>query len=82
MRATITFLLAAATLAAQNPAARQQSQEPPSDCAADGTVVNSLTGQPLLRANVTPSSNDGSGASTDAEGKWTISHLTCGSMFF
>jgi hypothetical protein len=31
---------------------------------------------------VTPSSNDGSGASTDAEGKWTISHLTCGSMFF
>jgi hypothetical protein len=82
MRATITCLLAAATLAAQNPAAQPQPQEPPSDCAADGTVVNSLTGQPLPRANVTPSSNDGSGASTDAEGKWKISNLTCGSVFF
>jgi hypothetical protein len=82
MRATITCLLAAATLAAQNPAARPQQPEPPSDCAADGTVVNSLTGQPLPHANVTPSSNDGSGTSTDATGKWTISNLTCGSVFF
>ena len=82
MRATITCLLAAATLAAQNPAARPQPQVPPSDCAADGTVVNSLTGQPLPRASVTPNSTDGSGASTDAEGKWKISKLTCGSVVF
>jgi hypothetical protein len=82
MRATLTCLLAAATLAAQNPAVRPQPPAPQSDCAADGIVVNRLTGQPLPRANVTPSNNDGSGPSTDPEGKWKISNLTCGSVFF
>jgi hypothetical protein len=83
MRTTITCLLAAATLAAQNPAARPQQPALPSDCAADGTVVNSLTGQALPRANVTPSGTDGSsGTSTDTEGKWRISNLTCGPTIF
>ncbi len=59
-----------------------QQQELPSDCAADGTVVNGLTGQPLLRANVTPNSTNGSGTSTDAEGKWTISNINCGPVVF
>ena len=72
MRAPIICVLAAVTLTAQ----------PPSDCAADGTVVNSLTGQALPRANVVPSSTNGSGTSTDAEGKWTISNLTCGQVVF
>jgi len=46
-------------------------------------VVSALTGQPLPRANVTPRGNDGgTGTSTDAEGKWTIANLTCGSQIF
>ena len=59
-----------------------QQAELPSDCAADGAVVNGLTGQPLPRANVTPNSTNGSGTSTDAEGKWTISNINCGPVVF
>ncbi len=59
-----------------------QQRELPSDCAADGTVVNSRTGQPLPRANVTPNSTNGSGTSTDAEGKWVISNINCGPVVF
>lgn len=77
MRLTIACLFAA-SLAAQT----AQQQTPPSDCAADGTVINSLTGQALPRANVTPNSTNGAGTSTNAEGKWTISNITCGSLAF
>jgi len=92
MRVAITCLLAATTLAAQNTAVpgltgansqqQPQQQQPPSDCRADGTVVNGLTGQALPRANIITNSANGSGTSTDAEGKWTISNLSCGPTIF
>ena len=78
MRVTIAWLLVASALAAQTP----KPQDPPSDCAADGSVVNGLTGQPLRRANVNTGYNSPSGTSTDAEGKWTISGITCGGIIF
>ncbi len=85
--ATAICLLGTAVLGAQNRAAPTAANPPqqqlPTDCAADGMVVNELTGQPLPRANVTPSANDGgTGTSTDAEGKWTIANLTCGPQIF
>jgi hypothetical protein len=87
MRVTIICLLATAVLGAQNRAASTGANPPqqqlPTDCAADGTVLNALTGQPLPRASVTPSANDGgTGTSTDPEGKWTIANLICGSQIF
>ena len=78
MRAAILGLLAAASCIAQAP----PPVPPPSDCAADGIVVNSITGQPLRRANVVPGTANGTGTSTDAEGKWTISGITCGAVVF
>jgi len=90
MRAWIVCLVIAIPLSAQIPAVRRPSpggaappqQELPADCAASGTVVNGLNGQPLPRANVTPNSTNGSGTSTDAEGRWTISNITCGPVMF
>jgi len=62
--------------------AAEQQQELPADCAASGSVVNGLTGMFVPRANVTPNSTSGSGTSTDAEGRWTISNITCGPVVF
>jgi hypothetical protein len=78
MRVMIACLLAAITLTAQAP----KPQDPPSDCAADGSVVNGLTGQPLRRANVSTGYSSPSGTSTDADGKWTISGIACGGIIF
>lgn len=64
------------------PGTAPQAPELPADCAADGAVVNSLTAQNVLRANVTPNSTSGTGSSTDADGKWTISNITCGPAIF
>ncbi|HWE52736.1 MAG TPA: carboxypeptidase regulatory-like domain-containing protein [Bryobacteraceae bacterium] len=90
MRAWIVCLIMAFPLPGQSPAIRRPSpagaappaQQLPADCGADGTVVNALTGQPLPRANVTPNTTNGSGTSTDAEGKWVISNITCGPVIF
>jgi len=51
---------------------------PPSDCAASGTVVNALTGEPIPRAMVTLGRGDAAGASTDASGNWSITNTICG----
>jgi len=52
----------------------------PADCAASGTVVNSITGAPIPRARVT----DGHDAavSTDDIGRWSLEHLPCGAVTF
>ena len=52
------------------------------DCAASGTVVNAITGEPIPKATVTfrvalPGAPH-SGASTDVAGKWAITNTTCG----
>jgi hypothetical protein len=69
----ITLIPITAVLAlAQNP--------PPAsfDCAADGTVVNSVTGEPVVRAHVNLISGGTTySATTDASGKWSLSNLGC-----
>jgi hypothetical protein len=55
-----------------NPGSQQNG---PSDCAASGIVVNSLTGAPIPRAMV--QGNPG-GAATDAKGEWIMANQRCG----
>ena len=55
------------------------SQAPPAtDCAASGTVVNAVTGEPIVRAMVSMSAAGGSGSATDAKGAWSVTDQTCG----
>ena len=54
-------------------------KQPARDCAASGTAVNALTGEPIPRAMVSFSGVEGEpGAATDARGNWAIANLTCG----
>jgi len=57
-----------------------QPQPPPpaADCAASGTVVNSITGATISHAMVSLSGGDAAGSATDATGKWSILNTTCG----
>ena len=70
----IALMLAAAPFAlAQLP----QATAP--DCAADGTVVNSITGEPVQRARLNLSSATAQYATaSDNSGRWSIPALTCG----
>ena len=46
------------------------------NCSVDGTVVNSVTGAPILRAHVSLSAGgESSFTESDAEGKWQLGHL-------
>lgn len=47
-------------------------------CAAEGTVVNSVTNAPIPRARVTDSKD--AVALTDETGRWRFDHLPCGSL--
>lgn len=47
------------------------------DCAADGSVVNAITGEPVPRARVTALPTQLSTVADDA-GRWSLSNLTCG----
>lgn len=51
---------------------------PATDCAASGTVVNAITGEPIARAMVTMAGVPGNGSATDATGRWNISNIICG----
>lgn len=55
-----------------------QAPPPATDCAASGTVVNGMTGEPIPRAMVTMGGADASGSATDAMGRWSIVNTTCG----
>ena len=50
------------------------------DCAADGSVINSATGEPIPRAHVgvllPPSAT--SQSITDSSGRWSLSNVACG----
>ena len=66
----------------QPPAAIRLSNQPPQptsfDCAIDGSVVNSQTGEPIARAHVTLQSNPpSSSTSSDASGRWSLSNVAC-----
>ncbi len=53
---------------------------PAQDCTATGTAVNALTNQPIPQAQIAAASPDSRGASTDADGNFTIPGLPCGSL--
>src|SRR5579863_8985790 len=60
-----------------------QPQQPTSyDCAVDGSVVNSITGEPMPRTRVSLMSPASGGASStssaDSSGKWSLSGVACG----
>ncbi|HWF10732.1 MAG TPA: carboxypeptidase-like regulatory domain-containing protein, partial [Bryobacteraceae bacterium] len=92
MRVLALLILAAAVLA-QTPGlfapngvltgrlgAAPPNQQPPahSDCAADGSVVNSITREPIVRAHVTINAGGTSyTTATDSSGKWAMANLGC-----
>ena len=56
---------------------------PAQDCAADGTVVNAMTGQPVVRAQVMFAGQGAQrGVTTDGTGSWSFSGLPCGTGQF
>jgi hypothetical protein len=71
---SVLFLFAATTVAFG-----QAPQPTAGDCAVEGVVVNSLTGEPIPRAHVDwviPGAT--SSASADSSGKWNLSRIACG----
>jgi Carboxypeptidase regulatory-like domain/Polysaccharide lyase family 4, domain II len=51
------------------------------NCSVDGTVVNSVTGAPILRAHVSVIGlNDSVLADSDVSGKWSAQNTTCGTV--
>jgi uncharacterized protein (DUF2141 family) len=88
----LAFLILAAAVFAQTPGfapngvltgrlgAAPPNQQPPAhtDCAADGSVVNSITREPIVRAHVTINAGGTSyTTATDSSGKWAMSNLGC-----
>src|ERR1700728_365071 len=86
-RLCLCSMIAALTLQAQiggqgrGPASGPQSGPPPpppaTDCAASGTVVNAMTGEPIPRATVSLAGFDAAGSATDATGHLSISNTSC-----
>ena len=82
---SIPLILVVAALAraqvtrfANGQAARFPVQPTSFDCSADGTVVNSITGEPIARAHVNLIVGGTTYSSTtDSSGKWTLSNLGC-----
>jgi hypothetical protein len=86
VRSIALILLAAAPMCAQGVvknAVGQVVPRPPVqptsfDCAADGTVVNSATGEPVVRARVSITAGDYAySAVTDGSGGWALANLAC-----
>ncbi len=73
LSAFAALLLAAMVAAAQPTDAK--------NCSVDGTVVNSVTGAPLLRAHVSViGANDSALLDSDANGKWSAQNISCGTV--
>lgn len=65
---------------AANGAIVSRPPAPPSsfDCAADGTVVNAMTGEPIARAHVNVTAGGTTySANTDSSGSWALSNVAC-----
>jgi hypothetical protein len=56
----------------------QQPAPASHDCAADGSVVNSLTGEPVMRAVVQITGAGMAAATSDNTGHWKVSGIGCG----
>jgi hypothetical protein len=52
------------------------------DCSADGVVTNAVTGAPIPHARVTQRFSGGTGAITEADGKWAVAGMACGAHQF
>ncbi len=50
------------------------------ECSADGIVVNSVTGEPVARADLTV--NQSAPVTSDIQGKWRIDGIACGVVTF
>ncbi len=76
------FALAALLAALQiGPGQSLPKQQAPvgTDCALDGSAVNSITGEPVPRARITLVGPGGQAfLSTDVSGRWSFSSLACG----
>ncbi len=73
IRLIAALLLAAGIASAQSPGSK--------NCSVDGTVVNSATGAPIIRAHVTVAgSGDSVVTDSDSNGKWSASNIGCGTL--
>jgi hypothetical protein len=62
-----------------SPQQGQQQQPARFDCAADGAVVNAITGEPIARAKVSVlAAGTSSSTTADNSGRWTLSNVACG----
>lgn len=86
MKSILLVLIVAAAASAQvarNTAGQfisipQQPVPTSFDCAADGSVTNAVTGEPIARAHVTLNAGGSAySTSTDTSGHWTISNMGC-----
>jgi hypothetical protein len=80
MKSILLVLVIAAAAPAQFRSAIVVQQPTPSsfDCAADGSVTNSVTGEPIARARVVVNAaGTAYSTSTDSSGRWTLSNLGC-----
>jgi hypothetical protein len=69
------ILIAVAPAFAQNAVIRPAASF---DCAADGTVLNSITGEPIARARINVQAGDGAySTATDTSGRWTLTGMAC-----
>jgi len=76
----ITAVLAPAqvTRSASGAAVSQPPAASSFDCSADGTVVNSITGEPIARARVNVTSGGSAySTATDSSGRWSLSNMGC-----
>jgi hypothetical protein len=74
--AALLILLAAAPAFAQNAVIRPAGTS--FDCAADGTVVNAITGEPIARARVNVMAGEGAySTATDTSGRWALTGMAC-----
>jgi len=78
MRMLAALLLIAGTIFAQS---TDPQSTAPGTCSVDGTVINSLTRAPIVRARIEISLPDRlHSAQSDATGKWHVDDLPCGSV--
>jgi len=76
-KANLSTVRAIAVLLLSGPLASAQVAPVQNDCAADGSVVNAVTGEPIPRAHVFDLRSQNATAADNA-GRWSLSGLMCG----
>ncbi len=80
---SLALILTAVSFCTAQPSQLLRLNPPPQptsfDCAVDGSVVNSQTGEPIARARITlNSAGSPASTSTDSSGRWSLSNVACG----